>query len=167
MAISMQGYFDVRGPHALRAALAGALCVLPLCGAAPAAAAAPAPADEIRKLEAEINAAYEANDLPKYFSYYADDFRGMFPEGPTTLAEYRKTWTEYIGKGAAIVRFTYTDMQVHVSPGADAAVASYNAAVRTKNADGSTADDKYQETDVFFKRDGRWKLVEVQYSLVK
>jgi ketosteroid isomerase-like protein len=145
-------------------ALAGALLVLPAGAATPAGTPA---AEEIRQLEADINAAYAANDLARYFSFYAEDFRGMFPEGPTTLAQYKSSWSEFIRKGGAILRFTYTELQIQVAPGADAAVASYNAAVRTKNLDGSTADDKYQETDVFFKRDGRWKLVEVQYSLVK
>ena len=38
----------------------------------------------IRALEANVNAAYAANDLPAYFTYYADDLRALFPEGPTT-----------------------------------------------------------------------------------
>jgi ketosteroid isomerase-like protein len=128
-------------------------------------AAAPAPADEIRKLEADINASYAANDLTKYFAYYADDFRGLFPEGPTTLAQYRKMWTDFIHSGGAIVSFVYTDLQVQVAPSGDAAVASYRAAVRTKNPDNKQVDEKYLETDVFFRRAGQWKLVEVHYSL--
>lgn len=57
--------------------------------------------DQIRQLEVEVNAAYAANDLPKYFSYYADDFRGLFPEGATTLAEYKKSWGDFIKSGGA------------------------------------------------------------------
>jgi ketosteroid isomerase-like protein len=134
-----------------------------------AAARAPAetatnPEQEIRQLEADINAAYAANDLPKYFAYYADDFRGLFPEGPTTLPEYVKMWTDFVGSGGAIQGFAYTELQVQVSPGADAAVASYRATVRTKNPGKDPVVEKYFETDVFFKRAGRWKLVEVHYS---
>lgn len=143
-------------------ALAATVCA---ALAAPAVwAAKPDPAEEIQQLEADINKAYAANDLPKYFGYYADDFRGLFPEGPTTLAEYKKTWTAYINGGSRILAFTYTDLQVQVAPGGDAAVASYRATARSQDPGKPAVDDKYLETDVFFKRDGKWKLVEVHYS---
>jgi len=32
------------------------------------------PEQQIRELEDKVNAAYAANDLPAYFSYYAPDF---------------------------------------------------------------------------------------------
>jgi ketosteroid isomerase-like protein len=141
---------------------AAGLC---LALALPAArAAAPDAAEQIRQLEAQINAAYAANDLPRYFSYYAADFRGMFPEGPTSLAEYKRSWTDFIKAGNAIVSFTYTDVQVQVAPSGDAAVASYLATARTRYVGKEPVDEKYFETDVFFRRDGKWQLVEVQYS---
>lgn len=140
--------------------------LLALVWAATPASAATSPAEEIRQLEAQINTAYAANDLPKYFSYYAEDFRGLFPEGPVTLADYRKTWTAYIQGGGAVLAFDYTDLQVQVSPSGDAAVASYRALVRTRDAGKDPVEDKYLETDVFFKRAGHWKLVEVHYSQV-
>jgi ketosteroid isomerase-like protein len=146
----------------LRAVIAGSMLVLAV-GQTPALAAAD-PAQEIRQLEVDINAAYASNDLPAYFAYYADDFRGLFPEGPTTLPEYRKMWTEFIGSGGAIQSFTYTDLDVQVSPGSDAAVASYRATVKTKYPGKDSVVEKYFETDVFFKRAGHWKLVEVHYS---
>jgi ketosteroid isomerase-like protein len=141
-------------------------CLLASMSMAGAARAAGGADDEIRRLEAEINTAYAANDLPKYFAYYADDFRGMFPDGVFTLADYRKTWTDYIKSGGAVLAFTYTDLQVQVSPGGDAAVASYRALARTRDPGKDPVEDKYLETDVFFKRSGQWKLVEVHYSQV-
>jgi ketosteroid isomerase-like protein len=146
-----------------RAAAGAALLALAALLVLPAAAATD-PAQEIRQLEADINKAYAANDLPTYFAYYADDFRGLFPEGPTTLPEYRKTWTEFIKSGGAILAFTYTDLQVQVAPGGDAAVASYRATAKTKYPGKDPVAEKYLETDVFFKRTGHWKLVEVHYS---
>lgn len=131
------------------------------------AAAGPSVAAEIGRLEAEANAAYAANDLPKYFSYYADDLRALLPEGATTLPEYKKSWTDFIRSGGAILSFTYSDLQIQVSPGADAAVATYIARVRTKNPGKDPTDERYFETDVFFKRGGHWKIVEVHYSLAE
>ena len=130
-----------------------------------AAAAAPAGVEQqIKSLEAAVNDAYQANDLPKYFSYYADDFRGLFPEGVNSKSDYVKSWTAFIKSGGRIVKFTYTDLVVQVSPSGDAAVASYHAVARTKNPGKPAEDDKYDETDVWFHRPGGWKLVEVHYS---
>lgn len=144
--------------------IAGTLLALGLdCAAAETIAT---PEQEIRQLEADINAAYAANDLPRYFAYYADDFRGLFPEGASTLPEYVKMWTDFIKSGGAIQSFAYTDLQIQVSPGADAAVASYRATVRTKNPGKEPVVEGYFETDVFFKRGGQWKLVEVHYSSI-
>jgi hypothetical protein len=54
------------------------------------------PSADIRRLENEFNAAYAANDLDKYFGYYADDAILWFPEGRTDVPAYKKEWTEYI-----------------------------------------------------------------------
>jgi ketosteroid isomerase-like protein len=148
--------------HPLRLFIVGAL--LSLSAVCAPAEAIVSPEKEILQLEADINAAYAANDLPKYFAYYADDFRGLFPEGPSTLPEYVKMWTDFIKSGGAIEGFTYAELQVQISPSADAAVASYRATVRTKNPGKEPVVEMYFETDVFFKRAGQWKLVEVHYS---
>jgi ketosteroid isomerase-like protein len=129
-------------------------------------ALAATPADDIRQVEKDFNAAYAKNDLPKYFSYYAEDFRGMFPDGPTSLADYRKEWSAAVAAGNVIVDFTYSDMQVNVSPSGDAAVASYRATARMKYVGKDPVDEKYLETDVLFKRPDGWKVVEVHYSAV-
>jgi len=130
-----------------------------------AAAAAPAGVEQqIKSLEAAVNDAYQANDLPKYFSYYADDFRGLFPEGVNSKSDYVKSWSAFINSGGRIEKFTYTDLVVQVSPSGDAAVASYHAVARTKNPGKLAEDDKYDETDVWFHRATGWKLVEVHYS---
>ena len=122
------------------------------------------PTEEILQLEVDINKAYAANDLPKYFSYYADDFRGIFPGGFTTLPAYRKEWTESVKAGNVLVGFSYKDIQVQVSPSADAAIATYHATARMRYVGKEPVDEQYFETDVFFKRKGVWKLVEVHYS---
>jgi ketosteroid isomerase-like protein len=128
------------------------------------AAAAPSPGQQIRDLEKGINAAYAANDLPKYFSYYAPDLRALYPEGPTNLPDYVKSWTAFIHAGGRIEAFTYSDIHVQVSPAADAAVASYQAVTRTKEPNGRVHSDRFNETDVWYLRRGEWKIVEIHYS---
>lgn len=120
--------------------------------------------DRIRHIEDEISVAYAANDLPRYFSFYAESGRAMFDEGPITLAEYRKTWTAFVKGGGGIVSFSLADLVVQVSPARDVAVASYRAKARTRDASGKTTDDSFLETDVFFHRHGAWKIEEIHYS---
>jgi ketosteroid isomerase-like protein len=120
--------------------------------------------DEIKDIEQRVNAAYEANDLPKYFSFYAADFSQFLPEGRTDLEGYRKDWTAYIGEGNRVQRVEISDLHVQVGPSKDTAVASYTLHVRTKLKDGKITDEANQESDVLFKRNGEWKIVFLHYS---
>jgi len=120
--------------------------------------------DEVRDFEQRANAAYEANDLPKYFSYYATDFSQFLPEGRSDLAAYKKEWSEYIGEGNRVEKADLSDMHIQVGPNKDTAVASYILHVRTKLKDGKSTDEDNQESDVLFKRNGEWKVVFLHYS---
>jgi ketosteroid isomerase-like protein len=127
-------------------------------------AAAPLPDQQIREAEKGINNAYAANDLPTYFSYYAPDLRALYPEGPTNLPDYVKSWTATIKSGTKMVGFSDRGMVIQVSPSQDAAVASYQATAQQKNADGTVTTQQFNETDVWFKRNGKWQIVEIHYS---
>jgi ketosteroid isomerase-like protein len=121
--------------------------------------------DQVRSVEQKTNAAYAANNLPLYFSNYASDFIGWFPEGRTNLPAYKKEWTAYIAAGNRIVSVQLEDEQIQVSPARDAAIASYLLHVQEKTKRG-VANELYHETDVLFHRNGAWKIVEVHYSPV-
>ena len=129
-------------------------------------AASAATSDEIGKLEQEMNDAYAANDLPKYFGYYAHDLTQWLPEGRTDLPAYRKSWTAYIGAGAKIRSVKLSDLHIQVDPSGDAAVASYLLHVSTKEKDGKITEADYRESDVWFKRGGSWRVVFLHYSEV-
>jgi ketosteroid isomerase-like protein len=121
---------------------------------------------EIRGLEQKVNAAYAANDLPAYFAYYAADCTQWLPEGRTDLEKYKKDWTAYVSAGNRVQATEISDLYVQISPSQDAAVASYLLHVKTKLADGQATEEDSQETDVWFKRDGVWRVVELHYSAV-
>jgi ketosteroid isomerase-like protein len=122
------------------------------------------PEDEVRDVEQRANAAYEANDLPKYFSFYASDFSQFLPEGRTDLDAYKKEWTAYIGEGNRVQKVEISDLHIQIGPNKDTAVASYILHVRTKLKDGKITDEDNQESDVLFKRNGEWKIVFLHYS---
>jgi ketosteroid isomerase-like protein len=119
--------------------------------------------DEVREFEQRANAAYEANDLPKYFSFYATDFSQFLPEGRSDLAAYKKEWTRYIGEGNRVHKVDLSDLHIQIGPNKEA-VASYVLHVRTKLKDGKITAEDNQESDTLFKRNGEWKVVFLHYS---
>jgi ketosteroid isomerase-like protein len=122
------------------------------------------PEQQIRELEEKVNGAYAANDLPAYFSYYAKDFSQWLPEGRTDLPTYQKDWTGFIQGGGRVESASFSDLHIQVGPSGDTAVASYILHVRTRSAKGEVSEEDNQESDVFFKRDGVWKIVFLHYS---
>ena len=122
------------------------------------------PEQQIRELEDKVNGAYAANDLPTYFSHYASDFSQWLPEGRTDLPTYQKDWTNFIHSGGRVEAATFSDLHIQIGPSSDTAVASYILHVRTRNAKGQVSDEDNQESDVFFKRQGSWKIVFLHYS---
>lgn len=137
-------------------------CALLIAGA-PGAARADTRAD-IDRLEKDFNAAYAANDLDKYFAYYSDDAVLWFPEGRTDVPSYKKMWTAYIKSGAQLESAELSDYHVKISPQGDAAIASYLLRVKTLEANKKLSNELFQETDVWFKAAGGWKVAQVHYS---
>jgi ketosteroid isomerase-like protein len=141
-----------------------AACASLLVAAMTAGAAAPTAVEqEILRLERSSNDAYAANDLPKYFGYYAEDAMLIFYNERTTLAAYRKSWPESI-KTEPIQSVKLSDMVIRVIPSGDVAIASYQIEVRTGHPNGKATDEHAFETDVWVNRAGGWKIVHVQYS---
>jgi ketosteroid isomerase-like protein len=122
------------------------------------------PKADILRLEQDFNAAYAANDLDQYFGYYTDDAVLWFPEGRTDIPSYRKEWTAFIKSGAQIQSGTTSDMHVRLSPLGDTAIASYLLRLKTMAADKKVTDETFQETDVWFKLAGGWKITHVHYA---
>lgn len=137
-------------------------CALLLSGFSTLANAGPKA--DISRLETEFNAAYAANDLGKYFGYYSGDAVLWFPEGRTDIPSYKKEWTEFIQSGGQILAGTVSDMHIRFSPQGDTAIASYLLRVKTQATGKKVTDEVYQETDVWFKAAGAWKIAHVHYS---
>jgi ketosteroid isomerase-like protein len=118
---------------------------------------------EILELEKQYNGAYAANDLPRYFSFLAEDFNQWLPSGRTDKASYQKSWTRFIEGGGKVLKAEFSNMVIQISPEGDSAIASYLLNVGTHSARGDS-DEFYQESDVFFKRNGEWKIVHLNYA---
>jgi len=121
-------------------------------------------AGEIEKLVIAFNQAYERNDLEKYFSYYAEDVTQWFATGRVSLADYKKDWYALIQGGGGVEKNALSDIQVQVSPEGDAAVATYVLDVVTRQVGGKKTKERAFETDVWYKRDGKWKIAHIHYN---
>lgn len=146
-----------------RPALSSTLCAFALLAFAATLAHA-GPKADIRRLEQDFNAAYATNDLDKYFGYYSDDAILWFPEGRTDIPAYKKMWTEFIKSGGGIQAATLSDLHVRLSPQGDAAIASYLLHLATRETDKTVTVEDFQETDVWFKLAGTWKVSHLHYS---
>jgi len=120
--------------------------------------------EEIRGLEQQMNDAYAKNNLQVYFSFYAPDFVQWLPEGRTDLDRYKREWMAYVSAGNSVQAAEVRELLLRVDPGEDAAVASYILYVKTKGSDGKITEEENQETDVWFKRGGAWKVVALHYA---
>ena len=147
-----------------RIIFAGLLLVLGIAFASPCFGQLSKAERDVRNLEDKMNAAYAANDLPTYFAYYFDDFTQWLPEGRTDLPQYKREWTAFIQGGGRIESNQISDMHVQIGPGEDAAIASYLAHVKTRSGKGKVSNETFHETDVWFRRDGTWKIVHLHYS---
>lgn len=82
-----------------------------------------------------------------------------------TRAQYEATWTRFIQEGGKVVTARFAQMKIQVSPGQDAAAASYLLHVVTRSKKG-TNEGYFQESDLLFKRNGEWKLIHLNYTPV-
>jgi ketosteroid isomerase-like protein len=137
---------------------------LALLGFAVSTVSIASPKADIRQLEDQFNAAYAANDFDKYFGYYAHDAIFWFPDGRTDVPRYKKMWSDYLKTGAGIKAATISDMHIRFSPRGDVAIASYVLRLTTQEADKKEHTEDHQESDVWFKTDGGWKVTHVHYS---
>ena len=117
-------------------------------------------ASEIRELTIKFNDAYERNDLDKYFSYYADDLTQWFESGRVTLEQYKSDWYALIEGGGGVESTELSDLQVQVGPDGKTGIAT----VVTRSPDGKRTKEQAWETDIWFKRDGQWKIVHLHYN---
>ena len=109
-----------------------------------------------------MNAVYAANHLPAYFARYSPDFTQWLPEGHSDLPQYEKMWTGFI-KGGRMESEHIPDMKVPDGPELRYSVASYRLQVKTRSAKGVVTDEEFQQSDVWFKRNGMWKVVHLHY----
>ena len=138
--------------------------LFPLKGLASEAIDNDAIAEEVREQVIAFNKAYEMNDLDSYFSYYLDDVSMWINADVVTVGDYKKDWYALIENGGGMEKFALSDIMIIIGPGGDSAVAAYGARAHTRFPDGTVTIENGQETDSWFKIDGRWRVAHLHYS---
>jgi ketosteroid isomerase-like protein len=75
-------------------------------------------------------------------------------------------WTAFLKSGRGVESVLLSEMHVRIDLSGDTAVASSLRRVKTRSAKGVVSDENFQESDVWFKRNGEWKLVHLDDSPV-
>ena len=123
---------------------------------------------EAADLHAAIKAfdrAYATNDVEKYFSFYADGATAYFGDAERVdIAAYHEMWTALMEAGGGVELNEMSDLQVHIMPGGDVAIATAFIDNRTRSPDGTKATSRAFETDVWQKTDGKWQVISLHYS---
>ena len=135
-----------------------------LCLAASGSGAREKALAEVRAFTDRFNESYGSNDLKAYWGFYADDMTQYWEEGRLDIQDYKKYWEKQLADGTRIVEVKTADPVFHISQENDAAVAAYRIYTKMQRPDGTTTAGWHQETDVLFKRNGRWQVVHLHDS---
>jgi len=119
---------------------------------------------EIFALEDRLDRAYRENDLETYWSFYADDLTQIWDTGYVSLEQYQQDWTALVTGGGGVVDARSEDMRIHVGPTGDTAIVTYLTVSRYRGTNGNETEGRFYETDVWFRRDGRWQIVHYHFS---
>ncbi len=119
---------------------------------------------EIFALEDRLDLAYRENDLETYWSFYAEDLTQIWDTGYVSLEQYKRDWTALVAGGGGVVDSHTKNMRIRVGPSGDTAVVTYLMIARYRGTNGNETEGRFYETDVWFRRDGRWQLVHYHFS---
>jgi ketosteroid isomerase-like protein len=126
---------------------------------------------EVRDTMSRYVAAYGSNDLDTYFRFFADDMTAWWGtrgrnDNPTPKAEYMNSWPGYVKKNGGYESCKFDDLRIQMSPGADAAVSSYELeCIRRNPPAGQQPLITYEMTAVLFKRAADWKIVHFSFDV--
>ena len=154
-----------------RAIVWAVVCVVSI---APGALHAQQPTSEIEEEIAEavrqFAAAYGANDVEKYFSFYAKDISIVRVTGRFDRENYYQLWKTAVAEGGGTDGTKLEDLQIQVLPGGETAVATFDVPTvrKYRTAEAARGRDPnviYHFTAVWARRSGNWSIVHAHWSV--
>jgi len=100
-----------------------------------------------------------------YLSYYWDDALLFAVDGQMTLADLRREFVALLAAGGGPLSIDLPPIDdIVISIGGDAATTSFAWRARSRSTDGVDTDRSYYETDVWYQRNGIWKIVRMHVT---
>ena len=126
---------------------------------APSAAQAAVVA-EIDKLQRKRIEVWMRRDADAYLAFYWDDAVIFAVDKRTSVDEFRRWMVALFAAGGGPVTIEVPPVHdMAISSAGDAAVASFTWRTRFRSAEGAEADQTNHETNVWYRRDGVWKII--------
>ena len=125
-------------------------------------------ADELRAMLPRLPELYGSGDFEGYIEHYAPDLTSYFEGVVSNYDEACSFIRSMFEGGGKTLEFQTGDRsQVMFSESQDAATLCYPWREKFRFADGRVTDTDYYQTEVWFWRDGKWKIVHVHLTVVK
>ncbi len=123
--------------------------------------------EELRKAIRRKDDAYRAGDIAGYLKADAPDVQVYFAGSLMTFEEARRLNERQFAGGGKILEYQIADPdQISFSAAGDAATVCYPWRERFRYGDGRVTDTDYYETNVWYRRNGEWRIVHIHISTV-
>jgi ketosteroid isomerase-like protein len=120
---------------------------------------------EIDRLHRKRGEDWVQRQAEAYLSYYWDDAVIFTVDERMTKADLRREFIALLkaGGGPLTIELPPVD-DIVISSGGDAATTVFGWRARSRSTDGVDTDRSYYETDVWYQRDGIWKIVRMHVT---
>ena len=134
---------------------------------------APVSPDRARSLiAAEISALHRKRGeiwlqrrLDAYLSFYWDDAILFVVGARMTLPDFRRALVALLEAGGGPLAIDLPPVKdIAISSEGDAATTGFEWRTRSRSADGIDNDESYYETDVWYRRNGTWKIISIHLT---
>jgi protein-disulfide isomerase len=116
--------------------------------------------DELKKIDRELDAAFEKGDVSFFQRLLAEEMINVLPEGSISK---KPELLQDIKPPKAGTTLTITEKDVEVFVLGDTGIVTSNKTEKWQRSKGSSSDD-YRETNTYVRKDGKWFLLASQTS---
>lgn len=124
-------------------------------------------AEELRSIVRKIPDIYRSGDIEAVLAFYAPDLSASYSGVLMNYDDARKFLRSLFEGNGKTLEFHVGEFQMQFDESNDAAVISHTWREKFQHGDGRLTDIEYYETDVWFCRNGEWKISNVHESTVK
>jgi ketosteroid isomerase-like protein len=120
---------------------------------------------EISELHGKRGEDWVRRKADAYLSYYWDDAILFAVDERMTLADLRRAFVALLQAGGGPLTIELPDVDdIVISNGGDAATTTFTWRARSRSEEGIDTDRSYYETDVWYRRDGVWKIIRMHLT---